>query len=109
MYHFPKPTKVGVSLMQEGAEVAGPSEWEIHQALAGPLATPICMYLGLIGWFIGCAGFFLRNLGKRMILYKSYLNDFLEELFLGMFFIILFSSVKMLVGGWRVDICYYGY
>lgn len=40
--------------MQEGAEVAV-SEWEIHQALAGPLATPICMYLGLIG----CTVFFV--------------------------------------------------
>lgn len=52
---------VGVSLMQEGAEVAGPSEWEIHQALAGPLATPICMLvafftvtmLGVRCWMTG--------------------------------------------------------
>lgn len=50
--------------MQEGAEVAGPSEWEIHQALAGPLATPICMYLGLIGcnWLYS---FFVREIYER--------------------------------------------
>lgn len=50
--------------MQEGAEVAGPSEWEIHQALAGPLATPICMYLGLIGWLIGLYSCFVFLLDK---------------------------------------------
>ena len=38
----------------------------------------------LADWLCRCFLFFCWiNLGKRMILYKSYLNDFLEELFFG--------------------------